>query len=506
MPAEFVPRLLLSAALAIAVTGAVRADDKPLSKPRLVGTASCAAAACHGGLTKDGIVGAEYATWVGHDPHARAYSVLHNELSQRMAKELKLPKPAHESAVCLNCHSPATTAVLAASESHEAQTASAVVPREFPPFEGVGCEQCHGAAEHWLTPHVRLDWKQRSHSDKAALGFRDLKDVLTRARQCVECHVGEAGRDVNHDLIAAGHPRLFFELSAFHANMPVHWRRDADFKRHSFPAQQPATGESKPKSGDAGSYFEAKLWSVGQVAVAEKSLRLLSQRAALAQADSKAAWPELAEWNCFACHHDLQSASWRQTLGSGNRKAGQTALSSWNYSAIELLAPVASSTSSGEKAQAALQRVRQRMAVTFPSAADVQREADLAADEFRAWSEQLNQPDVAQKLFASESLDRITHRLAKDFGPKRIVADWDSATQVFLAFSALHATQQTVTNSADDAAQQRSREFSTVLESMNETLNFPQGFQSPRTFAVQPIERLQNDLTRLEKLFAPGND
>jgi hypothetical protein len=34
---------------------------------------------------------------------------------------------------------------------------------------------------------------------------------------------GKPWRDVNHDLIAAGHPRLSFELSAFMATMPPHW-------------------------------------------------------------------------------------------------------------------------------------------------------------------------------------------------------------------------------------------------------------------------------------------
>ena len=37
---------------------------------------------------------------------------------------------------------------------------------------------------------------------------------------------------------------------------------------------------------------------------------------------------------------------------------------------------------------------------------------------------------------------------------------------------------------------------------MNETLNFPPGLRSPRDFSAQPIERLQADLQRLQKLLS----
>jgi hypothetical protein len=233
--------LFIIATILFAALGRERVETAPLverqsakregeapTEPRLVGSASCATAACHGGLSGQPIVGAEFSIWSQRDPHSRAYSVLLNDLSQQMAKRLELMQPAHESAICLNCHSPATTTVTEAAPD-----------RERHPIEGVSCEQCHGPAEHWLTAHVRKDWRPRSLAEKQKLGYRDLTDVLTRANLCADCHVGGPGRDVNHDLIAAGHPRLFFELSAFHANMPRHWPEKSIGERGGAQSNQP---------------------------------------------------------------------------------------------------------------------------------------------------------------------------------------------------------------------------------------------------------------------------
>src|SRR5262249_48335933 len=103
-------------------------------------------------------------------------------------------------------------------------------------------------------------------------------------------------RDVNHDLIAAGHPRLNFEFAAFQANMPKHWEPTAD--------------EKKPE-------YEFKSWAVGQAASAKAALDLLAYRAG----HESQPWPEFTEYGCFACHHDLGASKdkdkgyvdWRQT-------------------------------------------------------------------------------------------------------------------------------------------------------------------------------------------------
>lgn len=490
---------------ASAKANVIEPNAKTASTPRLVGNASCAAAACHGGLSGHPTVGAEFPIWSARDPHSRAYSVLLNDLSQQMAKNLKLLQPAHESAVCLNCHSPA-----AATET--------APDRERHPLDGVGCEQCHGAAEHWLTAHVRKDWRPRSVAEKQRLGYRDLTDVLTRAKLCADCHVGGPGRDVNHDLIAAGHPRLFFELSAFHANWPKHWPFEADAKRHSVAGDRgPGADQTSPtrKRGveqgaedrkqepgsgkPTASYFEAKLWAVGQVVTAQRSLELLAQRAANAESTPAASWPELAEWNCFACHHDLQSASWRQTRTDLSRVKGSLVGNGWPYALIETLAlETKQAKLVGENSQ--WRPLRSLIAKPVPPPVPILKHASTLAAELDEWAKQLNQRDAVSLHFSPAAIDHLKLTLAGDTGSKLIARDWDSATQLSLALNALHHASVASRTTTTSTEEQRDREIQLVLDSLNETLNFPQGFQSPRDFTDKPIERLQADLLRLRKL------
>src|SRR5262249_14971856 len=90
--------------------------------------------------------------------------------------------------------------------------------------------------------------------------------------------------EVNHDLIAAGHPRLNFEFATYMRAMPPHWHeRDRE------------TGEP------AGPAFPARAWSAGQSATVKAALRLLDHR-------GKGPWPEFTEQSCFDCHHELRPA------------------------------------------------------------------------------------------------------------------------------------------------------------------------------------------------------
>ena len=90
--------------------------------------------------------------------------------------------------------------------------------------------------------------------------MRPTKDLLARGQPCTECHVGLGPSDVNHDLIAAGHPRLNFEYGNQLAKLPKHWRVDDDKARHPD--------------------YEAKVWALGQLLTAKASLDLLESRAA----------------------------------------------------------------------------------------------------------------------------------------------------------------------------------------------------------------------------------
>lgn len=343
-----VPALLLVALLVapglLALRLLAQADKKaagPLPRPVtagtrseapfLAGTASCSAGACHGGsqAEKKLIQQNEFSTWLAHDKHARAYQVLLDERGQRIGRNLGVE--AHKDERCLACH--VTTAL-----------ASKDTKAEFVPLraDGVGCEACHGPARSdkpWLYAHTTESWQKNPDRRKV---FADhqmtyLADLETQARTCAGCHVGAPAdptrgipaRDCNHDIMAAGHPRLNFELGAFRWNQPPHWRRDKYSNKEYTRFYDPG--------------YEAKTWAVGQAVAAQASLDLLRHRATLANADKdKAVWPEFAEYDCFTCHADFGTKSWRQNKAYyGQRKPGSLPYSRWFSAMVPALKPLA---------------------------------------------------------------------------------------------------------------------------------------------------------------------
>lgn len=247
------------------------------------GPGSCAAAACHGAIRPAAgsrILQTEYTTWIAQDRHARASDVLSLPVSVRMAKILGLPA-AHNAPKCLACHS------LDAPEAQQARTFMS---------EGVSCEACHGPASAWLGPHTTKGW---THAQSVQAGMNDTKDLVRRTETCLACHLGTADKFVDHEMIAAGHPDLVFDLEAFSAAMPRHWR--------------PVT--------EADPFAPVRSFTVGQLVHLRGSLERLARRVS-------ASWPEYAELDCFACHHSLSRAedSWRQTLGYDERRPGNPPL------------------------------------------------------------------------------------------------------------------------------------------------------------------------------------
>jgi hypothetical protein len=321
-----------------------------------VGAGGCAAAACHGeaATAKSSPTSKNaYSLWmVQRDPHSIAYSVLKTDASRRILWLLdgatpvptdEVPKPwqsaaPHRDTRCLTCHS-----IL--------PDAGATLPDSLL-ADGVSCEACHGPAASWRQSHTTTGWLARgpdryqtidpcaaAHAanatkSSAAASERmwNTRDISSRANVCVRCHVGGPDRDVNHDLIAAGHPRLNFEFAAFMANLPKHWNDSVDREALQI------TNAQAPLRHDQ----EIRLWAAGQLASSRAAASLLDQRARAAENEAsprtlQPAWPELAEYDCFACHHDLSAPSWRQELAytAGRRKPGALPWSTWHFSRLQ---------------------------------------------------------------------------------------------------------------------------------------------------------------------------
>jgi hypothetical protein len=270
----------------------------PRDSSNAIGSAGCSGIACHGGpvvgLMPTSVWGtaavdrerwrSSATVWTCYDPHARAFAVLANDRSKQIERLLthfgEKPLEATTDTRCLACH---TNPALAA------HTSSPLIA------EGVGCEACHGNARSWVGEHA--GWAAGPGYAAKAAAMTRLSDVTVRAETCAGCHVGApAGggtpmRDMNHDLIAAGHPRLNFDYATFLRALPPHWTEKD--RETSPPTLRPASDEFRH-------------WLVGRAVTAAATLRLRADR------EKRGPWPELAEFDCYACHHGLRGG-----VGSG---------------------------------------------------------------------------------------------------------------------------------------------------------------------------------------------
>ena len=283
---------------------------KPDRAVAAVGVSSCATGSCHGGprAGNHGVQSFAATIWSEDDRHSRAYEVLHSARSKRMARLLGIGEP-HRAHQCLACHS-----------------MQDVSPQPLPQavlVDGVGCASCHGDSTHWQQLHVLAAWKTLSPEARESLGYRDLATPAARVRTCVRCHVGDERHEVNHDLIAAGHPRLFFEFAAYQRLEPRHW--------------------SPRDKAESAADFTERSWAVGQAAALEAVGRLLAVRTeralAAGVAGDRIRWPEFAEFDCYSCHRTLGADGGTASLEPPLRspQPGQPSWQPWYASAARLL-------------------------------------------------------------------------------------------------------------------------------------------------------------------------
>jgi hypothetical protein len=374
-------------ALALGLVLSVRAASgppipvRPESKmipDRVVGTPSCSARACHGGdspLAEKKIGRHEYSAWNYADPHTQSLAVLFNDRSKQIKARMQLTREAYEEPRCLACH------------------AERSGPDGVGELTSVGCESCHGSAWLWLDPHTAGDgW--RAKFPEAAKTLLDAGNLTAVARSCVGCHIGappDAGigvRDMNHDMIAAGHPRLNFEFAGYLAQLPPHWNEKA-----------------RPRDA----IFYAKAWTLGQAVSAEAALNLLEYRA------QQPVWPELAEYACYACHHNLQvDRRWRQEPPVESK--GKLLHGSWYMPALKVL--------DVEGLTPAVDSFEQSMSA---------RPTGELASKAAATLKSIVTTAIEKGISADAS---VRNRVVEQLNPLAL-RDWDYAAQVYLALAAL---------------------------------------------------------------------
>lgn len=370
----------------------------------LVGAGGCQSSNCHGGAvslpeSQSRILGNEYKTWSVEDKHSLAYQKLLDPRAKRMAEILKISDATTDKR-CTVCHvvgSPAKSV-----------------------SDGVACEACHGPAGDWLGSHIQPN----SHSDSVARGMNDLTNLTVRAKTCLACHLGSGDQAVTHELIAAGHPDLAFELDTFTFAQPSHHREP-----------KPAAGNSLPR---------VRAWAVGQSSALAEGMRLLA-------AHAEKAWPEFSDLECYQCHHDLRADSWRIQRGYGNRKPGTLQV---NLARFEVLRDLV--------AQAAPE---QRTAVEGA----MSRLASLIAD-----SPFDGRPIAA----AAHSLERLADGLTAKFAAQDFSA---AATQSLV--QGLTAGIQRVADAGVNAAEQATMTLDALTAAMRRK---PQGVNGLYTYLEHP--------------------
>src|ERR1700687_716676 len=372
---------------------------------KYIGPGSCASTSCHGSVKPvagSRILQNEYSTWIIKDKHSRAYQALTGDVGERMAQILKLGAKAEEAPKCLACH-----ALNPAPEQRG---------RVFEISEGVSCENCHGPASAWVGPHTTRSW---AHEKSVALGMQDTRDVIHRTEKCLECHLGTKNKFVDHEMIAAGHPDLYFELDSFSAVMPRHWKTPR---------------ESEPgKPAEDAAWVGVREWSTGQAVQLRAAMERLTWRAKGERYDKKDVWPEYSELSCFACHHALGPAkdSWRQEHAYVGRRAGDPAWNASRYVVFRLLAKQIDAPSAQELDRQ-LFVVSDEMSKLNPDRSAVASAATAAAPLAQRIAERLAGMPYDQAIAL-----RILQRIADD-AEDISLADERGAEQAAMALDSLY--------------------------------------------------------------------
>jgi hypothetical protein len=361
------------------------------AQPLHLGAASCASGVCHGhssAVPGSRVALNEYDIWLHQDSHSRAYRMLDDPLGRSIAAKLGLAS-ATSAKICLDCH---------ADNVPRAQQGP-----KFDLTDGVTCEQCHGAAEHWLQSHSQ---KGISHASNVALGMYASEQPTNRARLCLGCHAGNADRFATHEIMGAGHPRLYFELERFTSDQPPHF--------HDHDPQYIAR---------KGRIDVVNLWVSGQLMDLEQQMLLVQAR----WGRPGTAYPELALYDCQACHHPLKNQRWqRERVGPGVRP-GSLRLQTGNFVTLRAISETLEGVPQADVFMQALQTL---VIAGQTDAAHVHS----ASDALTAWARA--REVWTRRSYSREEIERLRKALLSLAAENR-ASDFSAAEQVAMGVDSL---------------------------------------------------------------------
>jgi hypothetical protein len=302
--------------------------------------------------------------------------------------------------------------------------------------EGVTCVACHGAYENWVLPHgsplagQREAWRKLSRQEKEdKYGMTDLWDAGKRTHKCASCHIGstEEGKVVTHAMYAAGHPPLpGLEVATFSNAMPRHWQYLREKKQ-----QAQTLLNFDPKELEV-----TKLVLVGGVVELQESLTLLATQAESKGKDKEPAERvlDLAQFDCYACHHDLKTPSWRQERGYFGTP-GRPQFRPWPLALVKLAIHHSGQADDAKELDEGLRRLHR--------AFDVQpfgrlENVGTAARDLTTWTKKLRERlnGSTTKYDQSSALSLLRQLVVLS---QSEIPDYDSARQIAWAFAAIYA-------------------------------------------------------------------
>ena len=352
------------------------------------GVASCAGGTCHGAtrpLGDSGIRQDEYFIWQQRDPHSRATATLANERSRQIGQKLGIdPRTATQ---CLACHADAAPP----GRRGDRWLAS----------DGIGCETCHGGSGRWLAEHTKPGMPLE---EKVALGMTPTWQPEARAQLCQSCHQGDAAHPITHAMMAAGHPPLLFELDSFTALQPRHHDLDADYLRRK--------GVQDP----------ARNWALGQAMAADRLLQSIEDGRL-----GHGLFPELALFDCDACHHPMNAGRWQAGRNAG-AAPGTPPLADGPLYWLTLWLQVAAPDQAADW---------QRQVAALQAATDVAPPAiTAAAQALRKRLQHQLLPGIQQRSLSQAQLNTLMRSIA-DIGRSPRAADFLLAEQSAMASQVL---------------------------------------------------------------------
>lgn len=366
------------------------------------GSLTCASAGCHelSASTVDpdsNIQRNEFQVWRTTDKHAQSYAVLRTPQAERIARNLGLG-PASQAGMCLDCH------------------AMNVPPpqrgQNFNIAEGVGCESCHGGSGQWLDSHTDFDVTLQ---ELRAQGMVAMNDPVVRGNLCMDCHMGTNEKYGGHRLLAAGHPRVSFELDSY-TNNKVHFTIDQDYLER--------------KTYVPG----AQTWAIGQALAVERRMTLLADD----RTGTIGFFPEFAFFDCHGCHQP-QSVKRRSNV---NRR-GQPKLDDAHMEMLRIAARVAG-PGLAERVEQDLRQLHRGAATGRRALVDAALDMKRTATAVRA--------ALTGKTFTSDDMRDILRAVAAAGADGRY-ADYASAEQTMNSLDSMisaladgeHATEAEIT-------------------------------------------------------------